>query len=233
MLDIDKHQSYSSHLLSSGEGASHLQTKLGLYQVFIRIYEQNKDLLNEILELEYSGQQVISPVASSFYVQGVVVAGAVYIVTNLIGGKTQAVLQPDAQWTIGRDRGKSSLALAEPRLSRCHACIAYDFDKQQFHLSDLGSTNGTFINSEQIFHRQYLGDGDRIRLGSLSFTFFTYQILPQSSPSSQAVAPEDGGCSGLVTLENRIYPSGQSKQQVAEPNVPEDTMMVPNPIRPA
>ena len=243
MLDIEKYQSYSSHLLSSGEPDHHLQTKLGLYQVFLRIYEQNKDLLNEILDLEHSGHQAVSPLNSS-YLQGVVVAGAVYVVTNLMGGKTQAVPHPEAQWTIGRDRHKANLVLAEPRLSRCHACIAYDFEQQCFYLSDLGSTNGTFINGEQIFNRYYLKDGDRIRLGNLGFTFFTYQIMPQSNSSGQNVslssrAPEHEvvGEDGLVASEKSTYPSGQppahqNERRSNDTHIPEDTMVVPTSLRP-
>lgn len=239
MLDIDRHQSYSSHLLSTGESESPLQTKLGLYQVFLRIYEQNKDLLNEILELEYSGPQAVSPL-TSFYLQGVVVAGTAYIVTNLIRGKTQAFPHPDVQWTIGRDRRKSSLVLTEPRLSRCHACIAYDFGKQQFHLSDLKSTNGTFINSEPIFQRHYLNDGDRIRLGDLSFTFFTYQLLPQSAPSWRSVAPSSGTQpadsdlreeDSLAALEKGAYPPDQTDRIFADYSVPDDTIVVPSLLR--
>ena len=241
MLDIEKHQSYSSHLLSSGDHDHHLQTRLGLYQVFLRIYEQNKDLLDEILDLEHSGHETVSPLTSS-YLQGVMVAGTVYIVTNLIGGKSQAIPHADAQWTIGRDRHKASLVLAEPRLSRCHACVAYDFDQQCFHLADLGSTNGTFVNGEQIFNRHYLKDGDRIRLGNLGFTFFTYQILPQAAPSSLSSGIASGNEAvsgdGLIAAEKSTYRASQRssdphRQPLGDPHPPEDTMVVPTPLRPS
>lgn len=240
MLDIDQKQFYSSSLLSSGsESKSYLQTKLGLYQVFLRIYEQNTDLLNEILELEHSGPPIVSPVTFS-YLQGVVFDRAVYLVTNLMGGTTQTFVHPDAQWTIGRDRRKSSLVLTDPRLSRSHACISYDFGQQQFYVSDLSSTNGTFINGEQVFQRRYLKDGDRIRLGGLSFTFFTYAMLPQSSPAQQETGPclgTSGGnrlrSSGSAASKKNAHPLGHPGQRLIDPGMPDDTMIVPTPLRPS
>ena len=41
---------------------------------------------------------------------------------------------------------------------------------RRFWLSDLGSTNGTFINGEQVAE-QALRDGDTISLGGLELTF--------------------------------------------------------------
>ena len=37
------------------------------------------------------------------------------------------------------------------------------------------SSNGSFINGEQVWRSTRLKDGDRVRLGSLSFVFFVCQ----------------------------------------------------------
>lgn len=80
-----------------------LEKRLGLYQVFLKIYEHNRGLLDEILQLE----NVSFPYFSSrvpTYVQGVVQEQEVYLITNLVNGKTQKLLQPQKIWMIGRDR---------------------------------------------------------------------------------------------------------------------------------
>jgi DNA-binding response OmpR family regulator len=56
------------------------------------------------------------------------------------------------------------LSLSAAGVSRLHARIDYAF--QQYTLSDLDSTNGTFVNDEQITGAVELHHGDRIRLAS-------------------------------------------------------------------
>ncbi len=150
-----------------------LQQKLNLYQVFLRLYEQNRSLLDEILKLENSSLgNEFTRSAIINYAQGFTLNGQVGIVTNLMKGATQTIFQPQNIWTIGRDRRKTVIPIADTRLSRCHAAIAYHQGDEVFCLMDLSSTNGTFVNGEQIRHHHVLQDGDRVRLGSLSFTFF-------------------------------------------------------------
>ena len=68
---------------------------------------------------------------------------------------------------IGRDSG-SDLELADDSVSRNHAvleCVDGDFV-----LSDLGSTNGTYVNDQRIESRR-LCPSDRIRFGNQIFKF--------------------------------------------------------------
>lgn len=156
-----------------------VQDRLALYQVFLRVYEQNRELLHDILEMENSGNRLISATTLT-YVQGIVIGDLIYLVTNLLEGTTQVINHTDACWTIGRDRRVVTLPIADRRLSRKHAAITYATEQQRFQLMDLNSTNGTFINNEQVVQSQPLQDGDRIRLGGVSFRFFACH-LPMSS----------------------------------------------------
>lgn len=175
MLPPKDLSAYSASILSTAnEQNKQVQDRLALYQVFLRIYEQNRDLLNRILELEDSGNRLVAS-ARLTYVQGVVLADTAYLVTNLIAGKTQPISNPSNYWVFGRDR-HASVAITDKRLSRRHAAIRYNQKKQQFELLDLKSRNGSFINEEQIVQPQSLKDGDRIRLGGVGFTFFTYEL---------------------------------------------------------
>ncbi|MBD2741015.1 FHA domain-containing protein [Coleofasciculus sp. FACHB-1120] len=146
-----------------------LEQRLGLYQVFLKLYEHHRGLLDEILKLEDSGNKFLSGIAPR-YVQGVAQEQQVYLVTNLIDAKTQMLCQPQRTWTMGRSR-QVALPIPDRRLSRNHAAIQY-IDNQGFYLVDLKSTNGTFVNGEPVYKRVLLKDGDRIRLGGLAFSFF-------------------------------------------------------------
>lgn len=158
-----------------------LQQRLGLYRVFLKLYEHNRELLDEILNLENSGSKSLAGVALP-YVQGLVLGDRVHLVTNLLKGATQSLSQPQNIWTIGRDSRRVVLPIQDKRLSRCHAAIVYD--EGGFRLVDLNSSNGSYLNGEMIRHSVRLKDGDRIRLGSVTFSFFicnTAQVLPPVS----------------------------------------------------
>lgn len=158
---------YTSSLVSMGDHTE-LQERLRLYQVFLKVYEHHRGLLDEILELENSSS---APARTTIpYVQGVLSGPQGYLITNLMQGETQALSQPQQTWTIGRDPRRSLVAIQDIRLSRCHAAIQH-VEGKGFYLIDLGSRNQSFVNGEPI-RQALLKDGDQIRLGSVSFTFF-------------------------------------------------------------
>ncbi|MBD2179591.1 FHA domain-containing protein [Planktothrix sp. FACHB-1355] len=159
-----------------------LEKRLGLYQVFLRIYEHNRGLLDEILQLENSAPSSLGRAPA--YVQGVVQGQQAYIVTNLLNGKTQRLFQPQKIWIIGRDR-RIALPVRDGWMSRRHAAIQY-IHNEGFYLVDLNSTNGSFVNGEPVIKRVLLQDGDRIRLGSLAITFF----FGQTAQTVEPVPPE-------------------------------------------
>ena len=168
MIDSHSLAEYSSHVLNAS-GDAELEQRLGLYRVFLKLYEHHRGLLDEILDLENAGSRSRSRVASQ-YLQGVVHGQHVYLITNLIRGKTQLLLQPQRVLVVGRDR-KAALPVQDKRLSRQHAAIQY-VENQGFYLIDLESTNGSFVNGEAVRHCALLKDGDQVRLGSMAFTFF-------------------------------------------------------------
>jgi pSer/pThr/pTyr-binding forkhead associated (FHA) protein len=146
-----------------------IEQRIGLYQVFLKLYEHHRGLLDEILQLENTSNKSLAGV-SPRYVQGVVQERQVYLVTNLLNGKSQMLLQPQRVWAIGRDRGLA-MRMQDRKLSRRHAAIQY-IENDGFYFYDLSSTNGSYINGEPVHQRQLLKDGDRIRLGSVVFSFF-------------------------------------------------------------
>lgn len=123
--------------------------------------------------------QAIDP-RPNYYLQGVIQRGLVYIITNLLGRESQTLFQSQRVWTIGRNR-EAALPLRDRALSRRHAVILY-VPQEGFHLVDLNSMNGSFVNGVRIRQRQRLKDGDRLRMGSLEFSFFTSNNARTISP---------------------------------------------------
>lgn len=103
------------------------------------------------------------------YIQGIVSANQIYLVTNLLKHESQALWQPQLVWTIGRNRA-AALPLQDRKLSRRHAVILYGQDG--FYLLDLNSMNGSYINGTRVQQRQRLQDGDFVCVGSTRFFFF-------------------------------------------------------------
>ncbi|UBF25228.1 FHA domain-containing protein [Kovacikia minuta CCNUW1] len=172
MIDSHSLAEYSSHVLSASSNGD-LEQRLGLYRVFLKLYEHHRGLLDEILDLENTDDKWRARAAVRF-VHGVVQGSQVHLITNLLKGKTQLLHQVQGIWVIGRDRSVA-LPVQDKRLSRRHGVIQYVKD-EGFYLIDLNSTNGTFVNGEPIRHAALLKDGDQIRLGSLAFTFFLCHV---------------------------------------------------------
>jgi hypothetical protein len=96
--------------------------------------------------------------------------------------------------TIGR-AGDNTLVLGDGRASRHHARI--DGRRGSLILSDLGSTNGSFVNDRRV-ESIALGEGDRIRVGTTTLIVEAI-ALPGESDDREPDAPDapaagvDGG----------------------------------------
>lgn len=84
----------------------------------------------------------------------------------------RAVPLSAAVTTIGRDQQSADVVVDDPGVSRRHAevRISHDGPHLQVVLRDLGSTNGTYLNGEQVGDEE-LRDGDRITMGRSSLIF--------------------------------------------------------------
>jgi len=189
--------------------AKEIEKKLSLYQVFLKLYEHHSSLLEEILQLENISQPCLTRLKPS-YVQGIVDDSVVYLVTNLGENQTEALLQPQRIWTLGRDR-HNGIYVADKYLSRRHAAIQYidNNDALGFYLVDFKSTNGSFVNGERVYHQMKLKDGDRVRLGSVTFDFFcnhSCRILPTVAMELLMQLASRKGCALDETLSNIAIP---------------------------
>jgi tetratricopeptide (TPR) repeat protein len=80
---------------------------------------------------------------------------------------------------IGRDPA-CKISLEEPGVSRHHSVIQQLDDG--VYISDLGSTNGTYVNSARISKEHRLKAGDRIEIGSVKLVF---QLAPPVKPGQR------------------------------------------------
>jgi hypothetical protein len=82
-------------------------------------------------------------------------------------GGTHVIPLESTQVTIGRGLN-NDIILEDTRVSRHHAQLRYR--ARRFWVTDLGSTNGTYVNGEQV-EEQALRDGDLLSLGGLELTY--------------------------------------------------------------
>lgn len=87
-----------------------------------------------------------------------------------------------AELILGRDPSVD-VVFDSPDVSRRHARLAQLGDSYQ--LEDLGSSNGTFVNGEQITAPRTLKTGDEIRLGPA--VLFTFELPPPATISKPPV----------------------------------------------
>ncbi len=76
-------------------------------------------------------------------------------------------LNPTEPNLLGRD-WQCQIALNDPQCSRVHAAI--NRDDEGWWITDRGSSNGTYVNGQQVDNAQLI-EGTQIRIGSNHFTF--------------------------------------------------------------
>lgn len=207
---------YAASLINLSEHTE-LQERLKLYHVFLKLYDHHRGLLDEILDLENSGSRSLAGVTLP-YVQGFVSGEQSYLVTNLLRGKTQALTQPQQVWVIGRDPKRALISIQDIRLSRCHAAIKF-IKGQGFYLIDLGSRNQSLINGEPI-RQALLKDGDQVRLGSVSFTFFLCQSTQVLPPLTPEMVDRLDQCQDLAMEEQLGNPLVAKEAEIEEDEIP-------------
>jgi pSer/pThr/pTyr-binding forkhead associated (FHA) protein len=92
-----------------------------------------------------------------------------------------------SQFLIGRDE-KANLRPANPIISKRH-CLVTVRDNAVF-LRDLGSTNGTYLNGEQLKSERELADKDHISIGPLEFRVQLQASIPVDEPTPVPPPPK-------------------------------------------
>lgn len=161
-------------------------------------------MINEILRTRLSKSQV-GPYVDS---KGPCLLVRIYPVNSI----EQPVPLADETILVGRD-AHCSLTLGDDSVSRRHATIEPFHDR---HLvSDLGSTNGTYINERRIFDSQPLSAGDRIRFGN---QIFKYLSSDRVEAQYYEVVFKLMTTDGLTSVHNKRYMLETLEREVHQSN---------------
>jgi pSer/pThr/pTyr-binding forkhead associated (FHA) protein len=124
-------------------------------------------------------------------------------------GKTIPVTT--AEFVIGRDPG-CQLRPASPAVSKQHCGISVRDGK--VYVRDCGSTNGTFVNNEQVAAEREVSNGDQLKVGPLEFTLKIDTAAPVTASSPTLVRP----AKAAILAEGNAVPSGKAATVVVEPS---------------
>ena len=84
-------------------------------------------------------------------------------------GRTGRVALDGDRLTIGREKGNDVVLPGDPMVSRRHALL--ERLAAGWSVSDLGSTNGTFVNGEPLDRPRPLYSGDEIAVGETRLVY--------------------------------------------------------------
>ena len=87
----------------------------------------------------------------------------------VVGGKSKPL--SNKIFSIGRAK-TNQVIISDPKVSKFHATIY--FENGICYIQDNDSTNGTYVNGNQIFagKKVKLKDGDKIKMGQTTLDFF-------------------------------------------------------------
>lgn len=114
-------------------------------------------------ELAAAPATVEAPIASSLRLSGYLSDGTLWDIAIPF-----SAISRNGGVTIGRDENAADVPLPETGVSRLH--VRLEINEQGLAAVDLGSTNGTFINSRPLTpsYGYPLVDGDTMTVGSLN-----------------------------------------------------------------
>jgi two-component system cell cycle response regulator len=110
------------------------------------------------------------------------------------------VYELNADVTMMGRSDELDLTISDTSISRRHAMVVKRQDG--FFVSDLGSTNGTFVNKELVSSARRLTEGDKLTVGNVMFKF-TFQDEDDTEYHQQLrdMAIKDG----LTQIHNKRY----------------------------
>lgn len=118
-------------------------------------------------------------------------AGVATVFLTVIKGAGAGAMHPvTGRATIGRGTG-ADIVLADEAVSRVHASVRVD--GQTVVLEDQESSNGTFVNGEQITSARRLAPGDVVRIGGTELEVRVETLADPMTPTTPTVvqkAPE-------------------------------------------
>ena len=151
------------------------------------------------------------------------------VILHFLEGENEGVeikLTPPRELYIGRSE-ESDIFLGEKKISRKHSMIQVSEDG--IRITDLESTNGTFVNSKKISEME-LKNGDKIKVGS---SVIEVQIQTKTAASADApTGAKSKEKSAPKTPPKKVVPEKEKpkpkskEKEVEEKSDPEGTAYV-------
>jgi len=95
---------------------------------------------------------------------------------------------PEKTVTVGRDEGVGvRLNTSEVSRQHCTLCVTGN----EIRVRDLGSSNGTFINDQEVTEEALLKPGDVLRIGPMKFQMETQRPDLPEPPAEEFPGPSD------------------------------------------
>ena len=101
---------------------------------------------------------------------------------------------------VGRSPDCDSVLDISSKISRMH-CALIQVDNT-FHIRDLGSMNGVWVNGKRVDRQQQLQNGAKVAIGDVQFKF--YQNVQPASRGARKVAPADASQHVPVLIEETL-----------------------------
>jgi adenylate cyclase len=118
--------------------------------------------------------------------RGTVESCAAYVELTIEGQPRRVPLDSAAVCRIGRS-DQSAIVLPDQLASRHHAMIQHT-EADEYHLIDLGSRNGTFVNNRRVTMPLILQPGDRITIGNHDLVFHRQKQSPSGTLDARITA---------------------------------------------
>ena len=103
-----------------------------------------------------------------------------------LSGRAQIQLGDD-RCTVGKGEENDLVLADDPTVSRLHAVLE-EFPAG-WCVTDLGSSNGTFLNGERIWAQRRLRHGDEVRVGRTRLVFRNSSDVGHTATESEAESP--------------------------------------------
>jgi len=123
-----------------------------------------------------------------------------YLEAEIDGELRRFPLAADQIIQIGRS-DKNHVVIADDLASRHHAMLQRS-EEGQFYITDLGSSNGTFVNGARISAPVILHPGDRVSIGNHEFSFHQEAALPPQPEDDPD--PNEMKSTGMLFRESLI-----------------------------